>query len=199
MTDFQEPELRGARGDGAEHFDDRAAFYLQNRALIEAWAGLRYDASQAAGRWLSSLADQVYSTHEQWPPWSGLAGKYRSLFLCPVPPLGDGLPEVAVGLAWNDSGVQPDKKGDSSSPFVGIRVNPDLSERVKAVLDEVDGGQPPGYQVASSWVRFRYVTAEAGWWEDLDTYRKRLLDEVSLLVQRYQAALTSFAASAIRE
>jgi len=49
MTDPKDPELRGARGDGAEHFDDRAAFYLQNRELIASWAGLSYDATQAAG------------------------------------------------------------------------------------------------------------------------------------------------------
>ncbi len=195
MTPDHEATIRAPVGDGAELFDDRALFYLQNRALIEKWAGLRFDASQAAGRWLETLFDQIADLNGDWASWSGIAGKYRALFLCPVAAVGDGPPGVGIGLAWNDTGVQPDKKGDSTSPFVGIRVNPDIGEALLPFLDRLDGGNNHGYAVSSNWPRYRYITADARWWEHLDDYRAGLIEAARSVVGQYVRALDEFAST----
>lgn len=194
-----EPLIPQPVGDGAELFDDRSLFYLHNRDLIERWGALRYDAIQAAGRWLDTLSDPVFSLREGWAPWKGLAGKYRALFVCPILALADTPPGVGVGIAWNDAGVQPDRKGDSTSPFVGIRVISDLAEQVPTFLDAVDGGESHGYLVSANWPRYRYITAPPRWWEHLDSYRDHLLAEAAAVVERYAPALDRFAGEHPRE
>ncbi len=193
MTEHDQASIRPAIGDGADLFDDRALFYLQNRDLIEKWAGLHLDASLAAGRWLETLADQITELRAEWALWSGIAGKYRALFLCPVPATGDGPPGVGIGLAWNDTGVQPDRKGDSTSPFIGIRVNPEIGDTVLPFLDRVDAVDGHAYAVSSNWPRYHYITAPTRWWEHLDEYRAQLLDATRSIVRRYESALEEFA------
>lgn len=194
MSGTDDPVIPQPVGDGGELFDDRALFYLHNRELIERWGGLRYDAVQAAGRWLDTLTDRVFSLRGGWSSWKGMAGsKYRALFVAPTPAPVDGPPDVAIGIAWSDAGVQPDRPGDSTSPFVGIRVNGELAHRLVPFLDAADAGQPHGYLVSSNWPRYRYITAPPRWWEHLDAYRDQLLAEAAALVERYADALDRFA------
>jgi hypothetical protein len=183
------PEIRQPRGDGADLFDDRVLFYLQNRDVIDEWAGLRREATAATNRWLETLAAQIEELRSQWKPWTGTVSDYRMLLLCPASSAREGqLPTVGIGLGWKVNSVQPNKPGYDTGLSVGLRV--DRNERIASLLmsalDLHDPKRGSGaYESSAPWPRWRYVLGSREWWLDLDTYREQLLEEVASFLGRY--------------
>jgi hypothetical protein len=189
MTD---DALVAAEGTGAELFDDRAIFFLQHREQIERWGGLRWDACQAVSRYLESLGDRVAELSQQWAYWSGAIGKYQCHALTPTPVETESTPGIAVGLGWYAAAVMPEKKGDNTSPFVGIYIDPDhdQAEVLRNALDTADVGLAHGYASSKPWPRYQLVIAPSGWWRNLDDYSEKLLEGVSGLLAKYEEPLS---------
>ena len=181
-------ELQSASGLGAEYFTDRAVFFLQHRAQIYEWFGLRYDAMQSINRILESLAEPISEVAADWVPWDGTIGKYRCLFLVPPGVDATDFPWTGVALGWVPQGVMPDIK--TQAPWIGIYGYPEHESTpgLHAGLDGADRGSS-GYESSKPWPRFRWLPAEGGWWTDLDSYRSELLHEFTALLTRYKDAI----------
>lgn len=192
--------LKEARGDGAEYFDDRAVFYLQHREQIDKWGNLRWDATQAAARYLESLGDQVAAISESWTYWSGPVRNYKCLMLCPPGVDVTDPPRVALGLGWHPIAVMPEKTGNNTAPFAGIYLDPEDagSALVRSALDASDGEAKSDYQSSTPWPRYRFMVAPPMWWTDLDSYRRELIGGVTGLVQHYGKALERGVGESIR-
>lgn len=183
-------ELKPAKGEGEAHFNERALFFLQHRKQIDAWYGLRYDATQAISSFLEDFAEPISEVAPEWLPWDGPIGGFRCLFLAPSSVDTSEFPWTGVALGWRPQGVMPEVK--RSAPWVGLYVFPEHenARAMKAALDAADAGISD-YDKAEAWVRFRWIPAEEGWWTDLASYRRMIVDEYAQLLTRYRAVIES--------
>ncbi|MBK9371663.1 MAG: PD-(D/E)XK nuclease family protein [Deltaproteobacteria bacterium] len=125
--------IDGAQGPGAHavrdylhtldaHFSPRAAmqidarlrFYFENKAVLDEWAALAWEARGAADRFFRTFADPLRALQEELGPdvhlYTALDGSFPKFVLARTSWGGGvGLPRVGVGLEWSKNGAAFEK------------------------------------------------------------------------------------------
>jgi hypothetical protein len=158
--------------------DDKVAFYLRHRMLIEEWAALR---EQAAAELDEALSRAVGIGQPPDTPEIVEVGLDRRT---PVYGISLQVPGAEVGPVWVALGwtrvrlLRP--VGGDSWPYMGVRIPGATKgeagyDTVKRLLR--DAASKLGWTTSGDWVWFRYIQFEPGE-TDLDDYAARHVKEL---------------------
>lgn len=174
-----------AVGIGAELFNQPALFYLTHQPIIEEWAGLSITAAEATHQWLSSAVRHGLTglAAEAGMELSAVAGPnyWQHLLLHPpeTPTVNDE-PIIGIGLCWHVRKVNP----RSYLPFVGVRASPTSQGASATAVFLNSGGEQLRHdhhlqgKGEATWPAYFYLPSVERWWEDLDSYRSQVLEQV---------------------
>lgn len=163
--------------------DARLRFYLENKRIIDEWAGLVGEARVAADAFFRTLVDPL---HELAARLGEDVAVHAQLDDTPHPKLmlyrqswlgsGGGF-RVGVGLEWARGSAAFDKS------YSGVWVNRSSMETSKPLHERVcrriDARKLPKESRSSWWPMWSYEPTPPGtWWDDLPALREHLVGRV---------------------
>ncbi len=164
--------------------DDRIRFYLRNRADIDEWARIRDDARAVFNQFMRTLGPHIEERledgvrvgfHDNLPRWVCWREGWPV-----IDTEHNRNPVISVPLEWT-ARVIPDDP--AQAPYLGVLVlldHPDGQALRSTFRDQVlDVRERGGWHHTRQWPVWRRVIAEGAYWDDLDGYRKRLLDDLA--------------------
>ena len=179
-----------------KEFDDaRVSFYLENRALIDEWAKLSDEVPKLCRKFMWSLrkdfnelASQkgsdisVYAEQSDHPKLF----LHREHWVSAGDSEFEDRTDVGIGVEWEKNNVDFSLSG--SRPYVGVWTNKrtDRGGQLREDLEQLTGEDSSN----SNWVRRQYIApAEEIWWENLDSYREVLLENIAKEWEEYSEAI----------
>jgi hypothetical protein len=169
-----------AAGPGADLFDQPALFYLTNQKLIQEWAGLADGMSASVKLWLEQVVQPVLGQELLMRGLTaelGSAGSYYGLLGRFGAPAAARRAACAVGLFWTS---KPDPSANSI--FSGTYFAPTdaglagaQAFRAAAEAIPIDDREP--LRSGNTWVMWRWVSAPAQWWTNLNGYCAHLVND----------------------
>jgi hypothetical protein len=167
--------------------DERVRFYFRHRDQLEEWLALRVDAAAAVDEWLAALKPDVESLAaelgpdvelmpavERYEAWPGLYLKRKAW---PGRQSDDGKFDedvVAIGMQW---GRGKTILGESSAPYVGVRVKSDtrIGRALTADADFQSKRRQRKETPTAFWRAYGYVHPGQPFPEQADEYRGMLM------------------------
>ena len=155
--------------------DEKVAFYLRHRALIEEWAALRGQAAAALEEAFSRAAGVVGQRADTPEIVKDDADRLHPLYRVSLQVPGIAPGSVWVALGWTHAGLL--RPAGESWPYTGIRApgagkGDAAYDTAKSRLREAAGRHLWTKSSASGWVWWNYLPLEASE-TDLDAYAVR--------------------------
>ena len=181
--------------------DDRARFYLRNRADIEEWASLGSQARTSLHHYLQGLGPDIEER---------LAGDGSQVnveyhdgnprFVCWLEEWDavneSGHPLLSVALEWTRN-VTPDHP--DRAPYVGVLalLSTPRGERLRRAFRDraIETRTRQGWKHNNTWPAWKPVLADGEYWDHLDGYREQLLKELATTWEAFSGHITDAAAS----
>jgi hypothetical protein len=155
--------------------DEKVAFYLRHRTLIEEWAALRGQAATALEQALIRAVGIVGQRREPPEIVKDDADRHHPLYRVSLQVPGIAADAVWVALGWTHGGLL--RPWGETWPYTGIRT-PDAGkgdaayDTAKSLLRGAAASRRWTQSSASGWVWWNYLPLEAGA-TDLDAYAMR--------------------------
>jgi hypothetical protein len=158
--------------------DEKVAFYLRHRALIEEWAALRGQAAAALEEAFSRAVGVVGQRADTPEIVKDDADRLHPLYRVSLQVPGIAPGSVWVALGWTHAGLL--NPAGESWPYTGIRApgagkGDAAYDTAKSRLREAAGRHLWTKSSASGWVWWNYLPLEASE-TDLDAYAVRHLE-----------------------
>jgi hypothetical protein len=155
--------------------DDKVAFYLRHRTLIEEWAALRGQAAAALEEAFSRAVGIVAQRRDAPKIVKDYADRSHPLYRVSLQVPGVASDAVWVALGWTRGGLL--RPSGESWPYTGIKApgagkGDAAYDTAKSLLQEVAAGRLWTKSSASGWVWWNYLPLEASA-TDLDAYAVR--------------------------
>jgi hypothetical protein len=162
--------------------DARLRFYFQNKRILDEWASLAWEAKAAADQFFRGLVEPMRELQGALGPdvqlYVELDGSYPKVLLYRKSWAGGtGGLRAGVGLEWSRNGAAFDKL------CTGTWVNRAQMDTTSAlhtrICHELDIHGLPKESRNAWWAAYAYEpTPDGEWWNDLPTFRQRLIGKV---------------------